>query len=387
MKIYLIIFFLITPELLSQTGGDTIESPEIETESLLESGTEDVEDSELLDRIIWLKDNPIELNTATAEDLLQIPYLDALMTRNILQYRRRIESFSSVSQLKNVDGMDEGLYNRIVSFLYVKDSQLDYIKDEYGDVRKAREELKRGLLGRVKLNLRSRFSNDLQPAAGYLNGRYFGTKPKVYNRLGVIYSASGYKFSGSLLTEKDAGEKSLADHVAGYVEMKSPLVLSQFLLGDYTLEFGQGITLWGAYSFSKGIEAVSSVRKKGSGINSYTSVNEVQFFRGGAFRFDYAVFSGNKLSLWGFYSNNYINASVDTTLDEFSSLYTDGYHRTESEINRKNSGKEIFYGGRLQFESQKFSSSKVGITYYRSKFSKPFKYKGVYEFYGDRSNA
>lgn len=376
---------VITQVLLSQPAGDTIDVRDTGTEDILENVTQDAEDSELLERLIKLRENPIELNSATQDDLAQIPYIDEVVILKILQYRKRIGSFHSISQLKNVYEIDDELYGKISPFIYVRNSKDDYIINDFGELKKTRQEFKGSFSNTLRLNLRSRLSNDLQPALGYLNGRYHGTKPKIYNRIDVLYSVSTLKFSGGLLAEKDPGEKSFFDHAGGFIEIKSPFVLSQALLGDYTLEFGQGITLWGSYAFSKGIESVRGIKRKATGINSYASVNEVQFFRGGALRFNYEIFSG-KLSLFGFYSNNYINASIDTITDQFSTLYTDGYHRTDSEIKRKNSGKEIFYGGRVQYELHKYLHSKLGVTYYRSKFSKPFKYKGLYEFSGDRSN-
>ena len=112
----------------------------------------------------------------------------------------------------------------------------------------------------------------------------------------------------------------------------------------------------------------------------------MQYFRGVAGKLKQQTAIGD-LSLFGFYSDNYIDASVDTTLDQLSSFYEDGYHRTVSEQNRKNSGKEKLLGGRLLYESKFFGTTRVGLTYYRSEYSKPFKYKSIFDFSGSESNG
>ncbi|WP_235972664.1 hypothetical protein [Pedobacter ghigonis] len=53
------------------------------------------------------------------------------------------------------------------------------------------------------------------------------------------------------------------------------------MAGDYTLQFGQGLTLWSGFSFDKGPD-VTSVAKKDLGLRPYTSTNEYSFFRGAA---------------------------------------------------------------------------------------------------------
>ncbi|MCC6865119.1 MAG: helix-hairpin-helix domain-containing protein [Ignavibacteria bacterium] len=367
--------------------GDTVDVRNSEDiEMLLENQTEDAEDSKLLEQIENLKQNPIELNSASTDDLQKIPYLDAILALKIVEYRIKNSKFLSIAELRYVDGIDEDLYEKINKFVYVKSAKLDFIKDEFGIVKKLRESKKSGW-SNFGFELRSRFSNDLQPSRGYLPPeKYLGPRPKFYNRLIAKYSAGKFNFTGSLLTEKDAGELNWADHLGGFIEMKSSTLLNQVIAGDYTLEFGQGITLWSSYSFSKSSDAVSGIKKNGDDIDSYNSVNEVQYFRGVAEKLKQSTSFGD-FSLYGFYSNNSIDASIDTVLNQLSSGYIDGYHRTESENNRKNSGKERLYGGRILYESKFLGTTKLGLTYYDSKYDKPFEYKGLYKFSGSSSNA
>ncbi|MBL8016771.1 MAG: helix-hairpin-helix domain-containing protein [Ignavibacteria bacterium] len=369
-----------------RTLGDTVDVRDNNAiEMLLENQTDDSEDSKLLETLQQLEANPIDLNSANSGELQRVPYIDAIISSRIIAYRVKNQKFYSIAELRSVEGIDDDLYGKIKKFVMVKNSTVDFIRDEFGIVNTSRNS-RSSFFRNLRLEFRTRLSNDLQPSRGYLDTTYLGSRPKFYNRLLAKYTTGGYTFTGSLLTEKDPGEKSLTDHVGGFFEMKSPLILNQVLAGDYTLEFGQGITLWGSYSFSKGNDAVSGIKKKGDDIDSYNSVNEVQYFRGVAGKLKLGTSVGD-LSLFGFYSDNYIDASIDTTLNMLSSSYEDGNHRTESEINRRNSGKEKLLGGRLFYESKILGTTKIGLTYYKSEYNKPFEYKGLYDFSGTTSNA
>ena len=390
-KVLIFIVFGVSP-LISQVldtnkvTGDTVDTRDDgNIERLLENQTEDAEDSELLEQILYLEANPVDVNTATTDELQKVPYIDAIIATKILEYRTKNGKLYTIAELRAVEGIDDFLYEKIKKFIVVKNSTVDFVKDDFGIIQNIRNSEK-GFFSNLKFEFRTRFSNDLQPSRGYLDAKYLGPRPKFYNRIVARFSKGGYIFTGSLLTEKDPGELDWADHIGGFAEMKSNLILNQVLLGDYTLEFGQGITLWGSYSFSKSSDAVSGIKKKGDDIDNYNSVNEVQYFRGVAGKVKLPTSLGD-LSLFGFYSNNSIDASIDTTLNQLSSEYIDGYHRTASEINRRNSGKERLYGGRLFYESKILATTKIGLTYYNSQYDKSFEYKGLYDFYGSKSNA
>lgn len=401
VKIYFSIFviFFLTLNLFSQQEdslknnipGDTlIISDEEQIEELIESQSEDAEDSKLLDRLSHLKENPIDLNSASATSLEKIPYINSVIAENIIQYRTANFSFKSISDLLKVDGIDKELYIKIQPYVRVTQSKSDYTKDEYGSLKK----VKTKYLSKsdFSFNFRCRFTNDLQPSDGYYQdpitqeSDYNGSRPKIYNRLKLNYRYNLLKVNAGLITEKDAGEEKLFDFISGYGELKTTGIISQFVAGDYTLEFGQGITLWSSFDYSKGNDAVSTIKKKGAEIEPYRSVNEVQFFRGAAARFMFNLSFG-ELNTFGFWSDNYIDASVDTSLNQLSSIYYDGYHRTDSELNRDGTGKEKLFGGRIELITKIPGTAKFGLTYYQSTYSTSFKYKGLYTFSGNKSNA
>ncbi len=333
-------------------------------ENLFENSLEETEDSKLLDNVEYLKDNPIDLNTATLEDLEDIPFMTSIIAKKILKYREA-NRFKSKRELLKIDGITEEYYEKIKVFVVAKNSKTDYVKDESGYVKKESTTRSSNLFNNFDIRFRSRVQQDLQTRAGFDNGQYPGSKQKVYNRLTALYNGRDYQIGGNATIEKDAGETNFADFSSAYVELKNWKFVKKAVIGDYGLSFGQGLGLRTSLAYSKGSDAVDVIKKDDHSIQSYKSTNEVQFFRGAATNLSFKNYD-----IFLFYSNNYFDASVDTTLNEISSFYFDGYHRTLSEQNRQNTGREKFAGGRIFAD---YDFLRLGVTYWNASYTKDIK--------------
>ncbi len=346
-------------------------------ELLLENSFEDLEDSKLLDYLEDLESHPIDLNTATIEDLEEIPFISSNLAREIIVYRNKYFPIKSKRELLEIDNLTEETYELIKNFFIVK-KDTTFIDEK--DLENQNNE-KNILFKNFGLRYRTRFQQELQTKEGYLNGNYPGSKAKIYNQLNFNYLNEKYLLEGNITIEKDPGEKSLADFYSGFIELKNYKRIKNAVLGDYSLNFGQGIGMWSGLGFSKGSVTVDAIKKRGNSIKGYSSVNESQFFRGAAIDIKY-----KDLNFLTFFSNNYFDASIDTTLDEISSFYFDGYHRNISESNRKNSAKEVLIGTRGYYSKENIQ---IGVTYWTSKFSKSVgtdSSKRLYNFSGDKAN-
>lgn len=58
-------------------------------------------------------DDRVDLNTASLNELMTLPGIGESKAQGILAYRSSKGAFSSVEEIMNVDGIKEGLYNRI----------------------------------------------------------------------------------------------------------------------------------------------------------------------------------------------------------------------------------------------------------------------------------
>jgi hypothetical protein len=346
---------LILPNFILAQIDTTVTGNEIEI--LLEESSIDADNSQLYDLIEQLKDNPVDINSANINELLQIPFLDFKEAEAIIKHRNKYGRFFSTSELNAVKGISQVKVNLLKNFIKVLVKEPDDIKNR--PITKSP----------VQFQFRTRTITDLQEREGFKDGSYLGSKVKNYNRLKLNY---GNMISAGLLIEKDAGEYSYDDFYSFHLQYLNESY--KIIGGDYLVEFGQGLALWGPYGFSKGGSAITPVIKKARGITAYSSSDENRFFRGGAARLKM-----NTLSVIPFVSFDEIDASI--TNDEITSLKIDGLHRTESETGKKNRVEKKVFGSIVNYSPVKNISA--GLLYYKTDFSYPFADKGATSPRGD----
>lgn len=329
-------------------------------EELLEQIETEAENSELLDRLEWLQEHPLDLNTASREELASIPLLTPDEIERIINLRVRLKRFTTVDQIGLVEEEGQELLSRIRRYVAVANLE---------------NKINKGFSS----TLRSRVVRDVQQRKGFRNGSFYGSPLKSYSRLSARQSD---KLQAGALFEKDAGEKTGNGFISGYLAFRDVSFVSQAIIGDYIVEAGQGLVLWRASAFGKGSEAVSVVKKSGAAAQPYRSSDEFNFMRG------VAVASGielgeDKLNVTAFYSRRALSASGDDVA--VSSFYRDGLFRTESELRRKSNVDERIIGGRLRFST--VENFAVGATAYQSSFSKPVVANRLFEFEGTSASV
>lgn len=211
------------------------------------------------------------------------------------------------------------------------------------------------------VSARSRLTRKLQPARAYLDGRYWGSSAKIYQRYKL---AGGDHLTAGILFEKDPGEPKVNDFTSGYLLAKDVGPIRTFVLGDYIVEAGQGVALWRGYDFAKGAEVVLPVKRQSRGLVPYASSDEHSFLRGAAIQIEW----GDK-TLAAFFSRRHLSATVDTS-GKVSSIYTAGYFRTPTENEKRNNLAETLGGLRvvLRFSHR----DRLGVTGYTTMYSRQF---------------
>ena len=391
-KTFFIFFFLlcisgllypqVKPDTTKIPGDTTLLNYSREKEKLFENMQDENEDSEVLDMLDYLEANPLDINSASLEELEQLPMLSPIIAKNIIDYRKNNKAFKTKRELLNVEGFTDDLYEALKPYVMAKGAANDVVISELGEIKKESENRKTDIIKGIDISYRSRFQQDLQTRQGFLNGHYIGTKPKVYNQLNLNYSGKTYRLEGNLTLEKDAGEEKLTDFSSGYVALKDFSFIKSAIAGDYILNFGQGLGMWSSLSLGKSSTNVTDMKRASNNLKGYRSVTESQFFRGGAVEMQF-----NNIDMTVFYSHNWYDATLDTNLNEISSLYFTGYHRTVNEINKSKNVSEDIAGGHVSFVK---GSINIGGTFWTSKFSKPFggsdSAKQLYKFSGTAAN-
>ena len=68
----------------------------------------------------YLRNNPIDINTASFDELTRIPYLSISDCLKIVEYREKKCPYNSLGDLLNIPGFDIILFDMIKHFIVVK---------------------------------------------------------------------------------------------------------------------------------------------------------------------------------------------------------------------------------------------------------------------------
>ena len=347
-----------------QTDSSYLQTEET-LEDILQEPVGEIDESNLYEQLELLMLNPINLNTLSLNDLLQIPLLDISDARLIIDHRTRFGYFFTLGELNAVENLDKELIKKITPFLY--------IEKKTTEIAEPPDKIE-SFTSRTNVQFRSRYINALQTNEGFLENKFIGTKPKTYNRLIINYNN---QIQAGYLADKDPGENSFNEFSSFHVAFNDIKFVHRAVIFDYLLEFGQGLTLWSPYAYPKGADAVVPFKRNDRIIRPYTSSTENNFFRGAA-----AAFNIGDFILTGFYSNNYFDANIDSVTGKISSTPVDGLHRTPNEIRKRKAASEKMMGARVDYHIENLFH--IGVVHYQSQISNEFQPGSVYDISGDK---
>jgi hypothetical protein len=330
-------------------------------ESALENTTRDIEDSQVAESLLQLSVNPIDLNTATANDLQQIPGLDPLLASRIVSYRKK-HGFSSVDELVHVEGLDRSMFQQIRGFLMVS---------MRSNRHKATDD--------VAIHYTGRTIRRLQDQRGYVDGTFLGNPYRIYNKFLAQYAVdSGFLVEAGGLTEKDPGEEDVSDFATGFIGISNASKSVRCIVGDYTVEGGQGLALWRSTGATKGNEVISSISKNQRGLQPYRSSDENGFLRGVAVEARLGL-----IDITGFVSRKPINANLNEG-GYITSFNTSGLSRTQSESQSKSSSGETMLG--MNVDTWLFEGFRMGIRACTTHYDHPIALSGINGFSGRKAS-
>lgn len=340
-------------------------------EQIAERSDQELDYTDLLDGLYALLEHPINLNYASFDELKQLFFLTDLQAHKLIEYRNQYGMFATLYELQAIEGFDRPLIELMEPFVSVSQEKPEY-QASLKNVFK---------YGRHDLFLR--YSRILEEQKGYQalsdsakeenpNGYYLGSPDRLYLRYGFNYRN---KFRAGLTADKDAGEEFFTgsqpngfDFYSAYAWATDLGFIRQMVVGDYHLEFGQGLTLWTGLAFGKSSDGVTVVKNQRR-VRPNTSSNENLFLRGTA-----VTAAIKNFNITGFYSSKKVDANIgdyDTLNQEIAfvtSLQETGYHRTNAEIEDKRAIKETLYGGHLEYSK---NAIRIGATAFKTHLDKP----------------
>ncbi len=156
-------------------------------------------------------------------------------------------------------------------------------------------------------------------------------------------------------------------------------------LGDFAVNMGQGLIMFDGFGSGKS-SFVMDVKKSGRPLRPYTSISESFGKRGGGINLNLT----DNLEVMAFASYRGTDANVALVDEDFnivriSSLQTSGLHRTDNEIEDKNSIKYLATGGTIKYKKKSWYIAANGLyTKLNSPLERNYSTYNQYAFSGDR---
>lgn len=336
-------------------------------EEISENTDEELDYTTLFNNLEILAENPLNLNTATADDLRQLLFLSEYQVFSIIKYRNKYQNFQTIYELAFIEGIDDQTMKFLYPFVYVGEPEA-----------KNRTNWKK-LFTYGHHTVLGRYQRTLQPKAGYNipdsvllanpdKNHYLGTPDKYYLKYNYTYKKN---VSYGLTAEKDEGEQFFRgaqkygfDFYSAHFMLGDIGILKKAIVGDYIAQFGQGLVMWTGMSFGKGT-GVAGIIKKARKVDKYSSSNESAFMRGEA-----ATIKIKDFTITEFFSYKPLDGSVvgaNDTLDDDNDRITNfletGYHRTEKENLKRLALKELVTGGNVSWSGEKIKLGLTGVYY------------------------
>ena len=292
---------------------------------------------ETYERLCELEQQPLDINAATREQLEALPFLSAQQIEELSEYLYRYGPMKSVGELLMIRSLgyeQRRLLSHFICFgeeretMPAMSEMMKYGKNE--------------LVGTARIPFYKRRGDQ---------NVYLGSPYRHWLRYQLTY---GDYLKLGLVGAQDAGEPFFAhrnrwgyDYYSFYFQLRRLGRLESLCLGNYRVSMGMGLVM--NSEFSMGKLAVLQNMGRSSGTLRAHSSRSVNSLLGGAA----AVNLGHGLRLTAFVSYRPMDATLnkDSTI---STILSTGYHRTETEMAKKNNTRVLKTGGLLGFRNHGF---------------------------------
>ncbi|MBR4516893.1 MAG: helix-hairpin-helix domain-containing protein, partial [Bacteroidaceae bacterium] len=180
-----------------------------------------------------LSEHPLNINTASVEDLLQLPFLSEAQIEQIHAYIYLHGQMQTLAELRLVPLIDDATRRWLSLFVYAEPEQ-DKAKDK--------------LFSRLRHDFSTRIDIPLYYRLGQQQENGYRGDP-LYHRIRYTLGNSRH-FQAGLRVEKDAGER-FYDSYGAYAMLHDVGILDKAIVGDFRIGFGEGLVLGGSIWNSK----------------------------------------------------------------------------------------------------------------------------------------
>jgi hypothetical protein len=330
------------------------------TEQQLENQTDadqgETEDDSYLQELEQFRKNPINLNTADADELKQLRIVTDLQIANLISYRNLFGGFISIYELQAVPAWDVNTIRKLLPF--ISTATAVSLSEETG---KRLRDGEHSLLLRVTQVLEKSDGFDKSTTGT----KYIGSPQKILFRYRYTYKNL---LQFGLVGDKDAGEqfgkgsqKMGFDFYSFHLFARKIGIIQSLALGDFSVNMGQGLIQWQSLAFKKSSD-VMGVKRQSAVLRPYSSAGEFYFHRGAGITIKKGRFEVTAFASFRKLGANFVADTVNNE-DFISSFLTSGYHRTTSENADRNNLTQTAFGGNIIYRSKKWHVGVNGIYY------------------------
>ena len=268
-----------------------------------------------------LADNPIDINTATYNDLIQMPFLSAQQVMDILGYRDSYRPVRSMGEMRMIRSLDFQQVELLKSFVYVGEESDTLRFPSLNDI-----------AARGRHELSGSLSVPFYERRGDRNG-YLGYRYRHWLHYDFHYS--DYVRFG-LFGSQDAGEPFFSnrnamgyDSYSYYLQLRKLGIIQNLVIGKYKVATGLGLVL--NNSFKLGKMALLQTKGRQSCVLTPNATGSVADYMQGAAA---SLLVARNINITAYASYRPIDATLNDD-HTAATIIVSGYHRTPKEMAKK----------------------------------------------------
>lgn len=296
---------------------------------------------EMYDALSDAAENPVDVNTATKEDMERLPFLTPDEVEGILEYIYRNGAIKSIGEFAMVTRLTPEHRRLLPYFISINSNDKPHFPS-----------FKR-LLSYGKSKLVATATMPLYDRQGDKNG-YLGYKYR--HSLRYEFSCGDYLRIG-LVGAQDAGEPFFSggngcgyDFYSYYLAIRKLGSLKNLTVGRYRMRLGLGLLVNNNFSFGKTV-GVSALSRTGTAISPHSSRTSYNYLQGAAA----TVSLTRHIDLTAFLSYKDFDATLSNDGSTIATILKTGYHRTEAEMRKKNNSSQFAAGSNVSYDNGSLS--------------------------------
>lgn len=297
--------------------------------------------ADIYEHLQELENQPLNINTATYEQLAQIPGLTIDQISDIMYYRDKYGALRTMEELSMIRSIERPM-RLFLSCLFV--AQPVEVQPWYK--RPALDSLLHRHRGTLMLTGKIPFYERQGNEDTYLGDKYaYNFKLKGQFADYIKYGLAGAKDDGEPVFGKH--NPYGFDNYAFFLSVNKLNRINTLVVGRYRMRMGLGLTLSNGFSLGKQYMLTGLSSARSSSIGGYSSRSDSHYLQGAATMLDLSKRgSASKWEMSAFWSYRKLDATLNDD-GTIATILSSAYHRKQSEIDKKNNTSELMTGGHL----------------------------------------